>query len=78
MTRVSRLEPLSIRARIYNLRQRHRNVKAKIAEELKRPAPCSMALQRLKRKRLVIKDEIARYDGLLRTLGAPARQGHPA
>jgi hypothetical protein len=58
----------SIDARLANLRDRHRQAKSKIAEELKRPAPCSFTLQKLKRKRLKIKDEVARYDGLLRTL----------
>lgn len=67
-----RVRVFSIKARMANLRHRHTDVKARIAEELKRPAPCSMALQRLKRRRLKIKDEIARYEGLLRTLGGSA------
>lgn len=66
----SRIRRLSIEARMAKLRSRHSYVKNKIAEELKRPAPCSIALQHLKRRRLQIKDVIARYDGLLRTLGA--------
>jgi len=64
-----RIRLFSIKARMANLRDRHQTVKARIAEELKRPAPCSMMLQQLKRRRLHIKDEIARYDGLLRTIG---------
>lgn len=67
-----RVRVFSIKARVANLRHRHHEVKTKIAEELKRPAPCSMALQSLKRRRLQIKDEITRYDGVLRTLGASA------
>ncbi|MEQ9258557.1 MAG: YdcH family protein [Roseovarius sp.] len=65
-----RVRVFSIKARMANLRHRHSDLKARIAEELKRPAPCSTSLQQLKRKRLKIKDEIASYEGLLRTIGA--------
>lgn len=66
-----RVKLFSVEARVANLRHRHHEIKQKIKEELKRPSPCGMALQGLKRRRLQIKDEIARYNGVLRTLRAP-------
>lgn len=62
-----------IGVRLVALRRRHQVIKAMIEEELRRPAPCSMMLQRLKRQRLAVKDQIARFDGLLRSLGVPDR-----
>ena len=64
----------SIGVRLVALRRRHQVIKAKIAEELRRPMPCSMMLQRLKRQRLAIKDQITRFDGLLRSLAGPDTQ----
>ncbi|SEN89897.1 YdcH family protein [Palleronia pelagia] len=58
----------SIKARIDTLRQRHQHLAQRITDELKRPAPSSILLQRLKRQKLGVKDQIARYDGLLRSL----------
>ena len=55
----------SIMVRIENLRRRRRDLTARIYDELRRPAPCSMTLQALKRERLRLKDEIARFDGLM-------------
>ena len=69
-----RIRSFSIGVRLVALRRRHQVVKAKIAEELRRPMPCSFMLQRLKRQRLAIKDQIARFDGLLRALRAPGPQ----
>ncbi|MEX0347914.1 MAG: DUF465 domain-containing protein [Paracoccaceae bacterium] len=63
------------------LKNRHHELKARIANELKRPAPCSVQLGRLKRRRLLIKDELARHEGLLRMLDAmplPGKLGNPA
>jgi len=74
----SRIKLFSTEVRIKHLRDRHQDVKAKIVDELKRPAPCSIALQQLKRRRLIIKDQIARYDGLLRTLRARCDPRHLA
>ncbi|MBJ3764589.1 YdcH family protein [Maribius pontilimi] len=56
----------SIMARVENLHRRRGELSARIYAELRRPAPCSMTLQTLKRERLRLKDEIARFDGLLR------------
>lgn len=66
-----RIQAFAIDVRLVALRRRHQVIKAKIAEELRRPMPCSMMLQRLKRQRLAIKDQIARFDRLLRNIGNP-------
>ncbi|MBE1282636.1 MAG: DUF465 domain-containing protein [Rhodobacteraceae bacterium] len=55
-----KVRAFSLMANVARLRQSHRQVKVKIATELKRPVPCSLSLQKLKRKRLQIKDEITR------------------
>ncbi|MDW4497151.1 YdcH family protein [Sulfitobacter sp. D35] len=70
MTSRARIKPFSVETRLAKLRARHQELKARINQERQRPAPCSISLQTLKRKRLIIKDEIARFDGLLRTIGA--------
>ncbi len=55
-----------IKTRVANLRRRHHDLGTRIDDELRRPAPCCMTLQQFKRQRLRLKDQIARYDGLLR------------
>ena len=70
--------PFSISVKIVALRRRHQVIKAMIAEELRRPAPCNLILQRLKRQRLAVKDRIARFDALLGGLGTGDRQPQKA
>ena len=41
------------------LRQKHRAIEAELAAEMTRPAPDTLVLQRLKRLKLMIKDDIA-------------------
>lgn len=65
MTTTPRLNAFKLKVRLVSLRKGHRAVKARISDELKRPVPCSLALQALKRQRLRIKDEIARCGSLL-------------
>lgn len=60
--------PESTQARLAALRLRHRSVDRDIEAEQKRPAPDLGTLQGLKRVKLRLKDEIARYEGLVRTL----------
>lgn len=67
-----RVREFSLRARLAALRGRHQELKERIVQELKRPAPCSIQLQRLKRRKVRVKDELARHEGLLRTLNAMA------
>ncbi|MCZ0962752.1 YdcH family protein [Paracoccus benzoatiresistens] len=74
----ARIRLFSASARLAALRRRHQVIKALIAEELRRPMPCSMMLQRLKRQRLAVKDQITRFDGLLRSIGSPDPQRQSA
>ncbi|MFZ7091302.1 YdcH family protein [Primorskyibacter sp. 2E233] len=57
----------SIKARVANLHRRRHDLAMRIDEELQRPAPCSVALQHLKRQRLRLKDQITHYNALLRS-----------
>lgn len=50
----------SLEGRLTQLRTKHEALKARIARELKRPAPCTSTLQTLKRQRLRIKDDMVR------------------
>ena len=45
--------------------ERHRLIEAKLAAEMKRPMPDSMVMQRLKRQKLLIRDEIESWERLL-------------
>ncbi|OWY12160.1 DUF465 domain-containing protein [Thioclava sp. NG1] len=58
----------AIAARIAALRARHRDLDARVEQEQKRAWRDMSVLQRLKRRRLRLKDELGRYEGLLRTL----------
>ncbi|MFA3917655.1 DUF465 domain-containing protein [Ruegeria hyattellae] len=81
MNKSPRVKALSLRIRMAELKNRHHELKARIAKELKRPLPCSLQLRKLKRRRLLIKDELARHEGLLRMLDAmprPGKLGNPA
>lgn len=55
-------------SRVAALLQRKSSLEASIDAELKRPAPCSLRLQALKRQRLMLKDAVARMR--LRTAAA--------
>lgn len=70
MPRNDRVKAFSLKARLAELRIKNLEVKKLIADELKRPLPCSLSLQQLKRRKLELKEQMLRYDGLLRTLGA--------
>ncbi|MEC3861814.1 YdcH family protein [Mesobacterium sp. TK19101] len=52
-------------AKVARLRRRHHQLAVQIDEELQRPMPCSVALQRLKRQRLRLKDQITYYSKLV-------------
>ena len=45
--------------------EKHRKIKLEIAAEMKRPLPDSMVLQRLKRQKLLLKDEIESWERLI-------------
>lgn len=65
MTISPRLRAFKLKVRLASLRRGHQAVKARISNELKRPVPCSLALQALKRQRLRLKDEMARCGDML-------------
>lgn len=45
-------------ARLQSLQRRHSQLDIRVDAELKRPKPCSLELQRLKREKLYLKDEM--------------------
>lgn len=45
--------------------EKHRRIEASLAAEMKRPLPDSFLLQRLKRQKLLVKDEIDAWERLL-------------
>ena len=56
------------------LLEKHRTIEAKLAAEMKRPLPDTLVLQRLKRQKLVVRDEIESWERLLNAVRAgPAR-----
>lgn len=55
----------------------HGSLEEKLAEELKRPVPDFAAVQRLKRRKLAIKDELASIDHLLDAIGATDERAAP-
>ena len=58
----------SLSAHVKALKSRHRKLDGEIMEEQRRPAPDHVKLRWLKARRLVIRDQLARYEGILRTL----------
>ena len=57
---------LNILSRIGTLRERHRMLETEISTEERRPLPHTMTLQRLKRRRLAVKEEIESMEALMR------------
>ena len=45
--------------------EKHRKIEMELADEMKRPLPNAFAVQRLKRKRLLVKDEIDSWERLI-------------
>lgn len=68
MTIHTAIKSTGLFGRIVALRQRHCSLDDRVAAEHKRPQPDSSLLQRLKRERLRLRDEIARHEGVLRTI----------
>lgn len=48
-------------ARLKALQRRHVTLDSKLDQELARPNPCSLELQRLRREKLYLKDEINQF-----------------
>lgn len=68
MTMRTSIKPTALADRINTLRHRHRSLDNRVEAEHQRPLPEATVLQRLKRERLRLRDELARYEGILRTL----------
>lgn len=66
----------SVSARVAALRMRKQSLEDEILAEQKRPMPDTARLRHLKTRKLRIRDQLARYDGVLRTLKPLA--GHAA
>ena len=60
----------SLEARISALRNRHAELEAHIAQEQTRPLPSMTRLRTLKTRKLMLKDEMSYYDGVLQTLSS--------
>jgi len=68
MTMQTAIKPTGLAGRMNALRLRHRSLDDRVTAEHQRPRPDSALLQRLKRERLRLRDELARHEGLLRTV----------
>ena len=64
--------PAALSNRLLAIRRRHRALDARVGREQRRPSPDASLLQKLKRERLRLKDELARMEGLLSTLSRGA------
>ncbi len=64
-----KVKAFSLEVRLTKLRMKHQTLKARIAQEMRRPSPCSASLQMLKRQRLRIKDEIVSCAKRLQSIG---------
>lgn len=74
MTRMERPAPShSLHARARALASRHALIEGYLQQEMRRPLPNDAVLRTLKRRKLAVKDEIARIEGIWRTLGGDAR-----
>lgn len=69
-TRMTKGNNGSVEARIAALRMRHADLEAQIDSEHSRPLPSAGRLRALKSRKLMLKDEMTYYDGVLRTLSS--------
>ena len=70
--------PQSTQARLAGLRFRHRGLDRDLRAEQGRPVPNFATVKALKRDKLRLKDEIARLEGLMPTLGRRRVGAQPA
>ena len=61
--------PAGLMGRYISLRTAHGDLERVLAEEMKRPRPDTVEVQRLKRRKLLIKDELAAIDRLFAAIG---------
>lgn len=69
MTAHFRMKPTVVTGHLTALRRRHRAIDGRVDAENRRLNPDTTLLQRLKRERLRLRDELARYEGLLQRRG---------
>ena len=67
MTPHIRTRPANTTGHLEALRRRHRELDARVETESRRVHQDTVLLMRLKRERLRLRDELARYETLLRT-----------
>lgn len=56
--------------------EKHRKMEAKLSAEMKRPLPNTLVVQRLKRQKLLVRDQIESWERLMAAVGV--RQSEPA
>lgn len=59
----------TLKARIDALRMRHEALDMSIRDEQRRPLPETTRLRSLKARKLILKDELSYYEGVLATIG---------
>lgn len=69
MKKSMRVKTFSLQVKLTKLKINHGVISAKIAKELKRPVPCTIALQVLKKRRLHLKDQMVRCIKTLHAFG---------
>ena len=52
----------------HQLIESHRRIEKRLSAEMKRPMPDSLLLQRLKRRKLTIRDELESWERLLKVI----------
>lgn len=57
------------------LLQKHRSVDMEISREMKRPLPNAFMIQRLKRQKLLLRDQIESWKRLMLAVRAPLGEG---
>lgn len=70
MTKMMKPQTGSIEARVKALETRHARLEQEIQTEQRRPLPSMSRLRALKSRKLMLKDEMAYYGGVLQTLAS--------
>lgn len=63
----------SLQARMTAIRGRHTKLEQEIEDEQRRPLPSMTRLRALKKRKLMLKDEMTYYDGVTQTLSSMHR-----
>lgn len=65
MNAITQIKPTVVTSHLNALRRRHQALDGRVDAENRRLNPDSTLLQRLKRERLRLRDELARYEALM-------------